>query len=54
MDKSDLVLFVNSVQWHCTIFTKTTRLNGDTDRAVRGVCDFRPECTKMQICSRTC
>ena len=46
MDKSDFVHFVNSVQWHCTIFTKTTRFNGDINRAVRGVCDVRPELTK--------
>ena len=37
--------FVNSVRWHRAIVTKTRRLN---DRAVRGVCDIRPECKKMQ------
>ena len=31
---------------------KTTRLNEDPDRAVRGVCDIRPECTKMQFRNR--
>ena len=41
MDKSDFVKFVNSVRWHCTILMKTTRLNEDLDRAVRGVCDIR-------------
>ena len=46
MDKNDLVHFVNSVRWHCTIFTKTTRFNGDIDRAVREVGDIRPELTK--------
>ena len=40
--------FVNSVRWHCTILTKTTRLNEDIERAVRGVCDIRPEYTNMQ------
>ena len=28
---------------------KTTRLNEDIDRAVREVCDIRPDCTKMQF-----
>ena len=46
MDIIDLVHFVNSVQWHSTIFRKTTRFNGDIDRAVRGVCDIRPELTQ--------
>ena len=49
MDKSDFVHFVNSVRWHCTIFTKTMRLNGDIDRAVLGVCDIRPEWREVQI-----
>ena len=52
MDKSDFVHFVNSVPWHCTILMKTTRLNEDIDRAVRGVCEIRPECTKIQLCIR--
>ena len=43
MHKSDFMRFVNSVRWHCTISMKTTRLNEDIDRAVRGVCDIRPE-----------
>ena len=47
MDKSDNIHFVNSVRWHCTILMKTTRLKEDIDRAVRGVCDIPPECTKM-------
>ena len=46
MDNSDFKHFVNSVRWHCTILMKTTRLNEDTDRAVWGVCDMRPECVK--------
>ena len=37
---------------HCTILMKTTRLNEDIDRAVRGVCDIRPKCTKMQFSNR--
>ena len=49
MDKSDFMHFVNSVRRHSTISLKTTRLNEDIDRAVRGVCDIRPECTKMQF-----
>ena len=49
MDKSDFVHFVNSVRWHCTIFAKTTRFSGDIHRAVRGVCDIRPELTKKII-----
>ena len=49
MDKNDFVLFVNSVQCHCTNFTETTRFNGDIDRAVRGVCDIRSEMTKRQL-----
>ena len=48
MDKSDFMHFVNSVRWHCSILMKTTRLNEDIDWAVRGVCDIRPECTKMR------
>ena len=52
MDKSDLMHFVNSVRWHCTISMKTTRLNEDIDRAVRGVSDIRPECTKKQFSNR--
>ena len=47
VDKSDFMHFVNSVRLHCTISMKTTRLNEDIDRAVRGVGDFRPECTKF-------
>ena len=49
MDKSDFMYFVNTVQWHCTNLMKTTRLNEDIDRAVRGVCDIRPECVKMEV-----
>ena len=49
MDKSDFVQFLNSVRWHCTIFTKTTRFIGDIDRAVRGVCDIRPEWKKCNL-----
>ena len=49
MDKGDLLHFVNSVRWDCTILTKTTRFNWDIDSAVRGVCDIRPEWTKMQV-----
>ena len=52
MDKSVIMLFVISVRWHCIISMKTTRLNEDIDRAVRGVCDIRPESTKMQFCNR--
>ena len=48
MDKSEFMHFVNSVRWHSTILMKTTRLKEDIDRDVRGVCDIRPECTKMQ------
>ena len=51
-DKSELMHFVLSVRWHCTIWTKTTRLNEDIDRDVRRVCDIRPECTKMKFCNR--
>ena len=28
---------------------KTKKLNEDIDRAVRGVCDIRPECTKCNF-----
>ena len=49
MDESDFAHFENSVRWHCTILAKTMRFNGDIDRAVRGVCDNRPEWTKMQF-----
>ena len=52
MDKSDFMRFVNSVRWHCTTSMKTTRLNEDIDRAVRGVCDIRSEFTKMQFRNR--
>ena len=52
MDKSALVRIVNSVRWHCTISMKTKGLNEDIDRAVRGVCDLRPECTKTQFRNR--
>ena len=52
MAKSDFMNFVNSVRWHCTLLMKTTRLNEDIDRAVRGVCDIQPECTKMQFRNR--
>ena len=48
MDKIDFMYFVNSVRWHCTNLMKTTRLNEDIDRAVRGVSDIRPQSTKMQ------
>ena len=49
MDKSDFMHFVNSVPWHCTILMKTTGLNEDIDRAVRGVCDVRPEWSKCNF-----
>ena len=49
MDKNDFVHFVNSVRLQCTILVKTTRLNEDIDRAVRGVYYIRTECTKMQF-----
>ena len=49
MDESDFMHFVNSFRWNCTILMKTTRLNEDIDQAVRGVCDIRPECIKMQV-----
>ena len=49
MDKRDFEHFVNSDRWHCTIFTKTTRFDGDIDRAVRGVSDIRPELTKKSV-----
>ena len=49
MDKSDFLHFVNSVRWHCTILMKTTGLNEDIDRAVRGVCAIRPEWTKRNF-----
>ena len=52
MDKKDFMHFVNSVRWYCTISMKTTRLNEEIDRAVWGVCDLRPECTKMQFSNR--
>ena len=48
VDKSDFMHFVTSVRWHCTILMKTTRLNEDIDRAVRGVCDIRTQCTEKQ------
>ena len=53
MDKSDLMHFVISVRWHRTILMKTTRLNEDIDRAVQGLCDIRPECSKMQFRNRS-
>ena len=49
MDKSDFMHFVNSVRWHCTILMKTTGLNEAIDRAVRGVCDIRPEWSKCNF-----
>ena len=49
MDKSDFMHFVNSVRCHCTILMKTTGLNEYTERAVRGVCDFRPEWTNLNF-----
>ena len=52
MDKSDFMYFVNSVRWHCTISMKTKIPNEDIVRAVRGVCDIRPEFTKMQFRKR--
>ena len=52
VDKNDFMHFVNSVRWQCNISMKTTRLYEDIDRAVRGVCDTRPECTKMQFRNR--
>ena len=47
MDKNDFMHFVNSVGWHCTILMKNARLNEDIGRAVRGICDIRPERTKI-------
>ena len=44
--------FLNSVRLHGTILMKTTRLNEDIDQAVRGVCDIRQECAKMQFRNR--
>ena len=41
--------FVNSVRWHCIILMKTTGLNEDIDRAVRGVCEIRPEWSKCKF-----
>ena len=49
LNKSDFMHFVNSVRWHCTILMKTTGLNEDIDRAVRGVCDIRPEWSKCNF-----
>ena len=49
MDKCDFKHLVNCFRWHSTILMKTTRLNEVIDRAVRGVCDIRPECVKMQV-----
>ena len=49
MDKIDFMHFVSSVRWHCTILMNTTRLNEDINRAVRGVCDIRPEWTKRNF-----
>ena len=49
MDKRDFMHFVSSVRWHCTILMKTTRLSEDIDRAVRGVCDIRPEWSKCNF-----
>ena len=49
MDKGDLMHFVNSVRWHCTIPMKTMRVNEDLDRAVRGVYDIQTDCTKKQF-----
>ena len=49
MDKKDFIHFVNSVQGHCMISMKTTRLNEDIDRVVQGVFDIRSECTKRQF-----
>ena len=44
----------NYVRWHCIILMKSTRLNEDIDRAVRGVCDIRLKCTKVQFRNRIC
>ena len=49
MDKSVFMHFVNSVRWHCTILMKTTGLNEETDRAVRGVCGIRPDWSKCNF-----
>ena len=40
MDKRDLMHFVNSVRWHCTILVKTTRLDENIDRAIREYVTF--------------
>ena len=50
MDKSNSVHFVNSVRWHCNHFMNIARFNEDIDRAVRGVCDIRPEWPKCSLC----
>ena len=49
MDKSDFFRFVNSIRRHCTILKKTTRLNEEIDRAVRRVCETRPEWSKCNF-----
>ena len=50
MDKSDLMHFVNSVRWHCTILKKTTRRKEDNDRDVRGtaLAPFGSEVVKIK------
>ena len=49
VDKNDYMPFINSVQWHCTISIKTTRLNEGLGRVFREICDIRPEYIKMQF-----
>ena len=49
MDKIDFKHFVNSVRWHCTILTKTTRFNGDIDRAGRGYVTFNQNIRKCRF-----
>ena len=41
--------FVNFVRSNSTILMKTTRLNGEIDRDVRGICDIRPEWSKYNF-----
>ena len=54
VDKSDFVHFATSVRWHRKILMMTTRLNGDIDRAVWGVCDIQLEWagSQFRICRR--
>ena len=40
LDKSDFMHFVNSVQWHCIILMKTTRLSEDIDES-EAICPIK-------------